>query len=331
MTEVERLREILKHVKGAKAKRRVLTSLHEAQRAEKRERTAEALRISIRKCRECPLSRKRTNAVPFSGPIHGLADLVVVGEAPGADEDATGIPFVGRSGRKLNLLLEQAGTDRERVFVCNTLCCRPPKNRDPKTEELEACLPNFQAQLEIADVPVGVTLGAYAYANVMGEGRSTVKLADVAGVPIWKDNMIWIPTYHPAFSLRNGWAGTHIRETLQMGVALRKGTMKPPIPPWQQVEFDGHKVSGLDDALKKKGWALMGSETLGGQLVVVDPEFRKGQGPKKLPEKIRHLPEYELRELVAMGMLGRGRGEWGKRQMQAIHMVKHEFGGKVML
>jgi DNA polymerase len=330
MTDVERLKTLLQRVPGVEAKRTVLVRLREAQAAEKRSQQGEDLKKAIRKCRECDLGRKRLNAVPFTGPTHGEADLVIVGEAPGENEDIKGEPFIGRSGRKLDLLLEQSGTHRSRVFICNTLCCRPPENRDPKPEELASCLPNFTAQLEIADVPVGIALGGYAYANVMGEARSSVKVGDVAGIPTWRRNMIWIPTYHPAYSLRQAWAGSEIRKAIELGLALRKGTMRPPIPPWQQVEVDGSQVSGLDKAVEKKGWALVHSKTLGQQIVIVDPMHRD-RGPEKLPEKIAHLPQYELEELMAMGMLGKGMGGWNKKQLQAVHMVKHEFGGKVVL
>jgi uracil-DNA glycosylase len=154
---------------------------------------ADELRIQIIKCRNCGLNRTRNNAVPYSGPTHGKADLMLVGEAPGADEDAKGVPFVGKSGKLLDRLLRVAGTDRDRCFVANTLACRPPNNRDPKARELEACRPNFDAQIELADVPVGVTLGAYALANVIGKARSSVSMGEYLDKPVWVDGRIWIP------------------------------------------------------------------------------------------------------------------------------------------
>lgn len=328
-SRVERLERLMKTVDGVKAKRVILRKLKAARKKLRVEEEAETLRTQIVKCRECSLGRTRTRAVPYSGPTHGQADLVIVGEAPGDNEDRTGTPFVGRSGRKLDTLIKKAGSDRDRMFVCNTLCCRPPENRDPKRDELDACRPNFDAQLLLADVPVGVTLGAYAFAAVMEQSRGSVSMGEIVGEVYWRRGMIWVPAYHPAYALRQPWAGDTIYEALVTAIALRRGRMRPPIPPWDQVEIEGRSLMTLEEGLTKVGWVLMHSEVLGCQILVVDESFKKMRGPK-IPGKLAHLPRYEMSELIAMGMLSK-RGELDKRELQAIHMVKHEFGGKVML
>lgn len=142
---VDALRKTLQAVKSPQAKKLILKQIR-----------TETLVDQIRGCRDCGLGLIRTRAVPWSGPTEGAAELIIVGEAPGAEEDRTGIPFVGRSGKLLDLLLERAGTTRDRCFVANTLCCRPPDNRDPRPDELAACRVNFDDQLAISGAFIGV-------------------------------------------------------------------------------------------------------------------------------------------------------------------------------
>lgn len=315
MGEVERLQEQLGRVTGP-AKQVVLGKLRAAE-----------VRDRISWCQHCGLGKTRLRAVPWSGPTEGRAHLIVVGEAPGSDEDRQGVPFVGRSGQLLDRLLEEAGTSRRNVFVCNTLCCRPPKNRDPEPGELVACHPNFEAQLNLAGVHVGVALGGYAIANVLGLDRQSVTVGSYLMNPVWKDGRIWLGTYHPAYALRNPNAKKTIRETLQMGLALRWGEAVTPYPVWDQVEVMDKKGTEFGVELDRQGWVLVHSKLLGGQIVVtLNSETRV----VNVPSTLTHLPSYTFDELLAVGLAGKGK-RLGKEELQRIHMVKHEFGGTIML
>ena len=118
-----------------------------------------AVRQLIMACNECSLGS--ANRVPFDGPTSN-PDLVLVGEAPGANEDREGRPFVGRAGKLLDEVLERAGSKRSHVMVVNSVCCRPPGNRDPEWSEIESCQPNLLAQLKLTNAKVAVTLGRVA-------------------------------------------------------------------------------------------------------------------------------------------------------------------------
>ncbi|KKN17451.1 hypothetical protein LCGC14_0965800, partial [marine sediment metagenome] len=119
MKTTDELRAQLATTSSPTTKKVILTQISRAKLTEEEE----SLRHQIRKCRRCGLNRTRSHAVPFSGPTRGRADLMIVGEAPGASEDSKGIPFVGASGKLLDLALSQAGTKRDQCFVANTLCC----------------------------------------------------------------------------------------------------------------------------------------------------------------------------------------------------------------
>lgn len=160
--------------------------------------------MDIEQCCCCGLDQTRNNPVPGEGDPH--ARLVFVGEAPGADEDEQGRPFVGRAGQLLTKMIEAMGLSRRDVYILNILKCRPPGNRDPKPNEIESCTPFLHRQLQIIDPEVIVALGAHAARTLLetkdaigkmrgmfheytpGEGAKPIKL---------------MPTYHPAYLLRN--------------------------------------------------------------------------------------------------------------------------------
>ena len=163
--------------------------------------TLDAVRDVALGCPRCRLAETRTKVVFGEGDPQ--ADVMVVGEAPGQDEDRTGRPFVGRAGRLLDLLLMTAGFERERVYICNVLKCRPPGNRNPLPDEVEACSPYLLKQVELVRPKVIVAFGTFAAQTLLGTdvsiGRLHGRLHQYRGIPL-------VPTYHPAALLRNpGW------------------------------------------------------------------------------------------------------------------------------
>jgi len=164
----------------------------------------EKISEQVRQCRKCELGSLRTNAVPGEGSC--TAQIVFVGEGPGADEDAQGRPFVGRAGKLLDKIIAACGLKRSDIFICNILKCRPPGNRDPRPEEIISCLPYLQRQLELINPEVIVALGAHAAKTLLDTNKSIGQLrgqfheyyAGLAAAPIKL-----MATYHPAYLLRN--------------------------------------------------------------------------------------------------------------------------------
>jgi len=151
-------------------------------------------------CTACPdLVATRQTVVP--GEFPAQARLLLVGEAPGAQEDETGRPFVGRGGQLLDRLLAEAGLDRRLIAVANTVKCRPPDNRTPFRGELHRCRGWLDRQVELADPLLVVTLGGTALSWALGTG---LRLADMRGrVHPWRRRLL-LPTYHPSAALRFG-------------------------------------------------------------------------------------------------------------------------------
>ena len=149
-------------------------------------------------CQRCPLYRTATQSVFSDGTP--TARLVFIGEAPGRDEDLQGVPFVGAAGKLLTKMIEAMGFKRQDVYICNVLKHRPPENRTPLPEEMEACLPFLEQQLAIIQPKVICTLGAIATKALLGPHISIMKirgsLREFNGIPL-------IPTLHPAYLLRN--------------------------------------------------------------------------------------------------------------------------------
>lgn len=160
--------------------------------------TLEKLAQLIRTTYCCDLCPSRTNAVPGEGNPN--ARLVLVGEGPGATEDATGRPFVGAAGKLLEEILGAVDLGREDVFICNVVKCRPPQNRKPLPDEIAACIPYLHRQLAIIRPRVIVTLGGTAAEALLGVKRS---LGDLRGKVHRYDGIPLVATYHPAALLRN--------------------------------------------------------------------------------------------------------------------------------
>jgi DNA polymerase len=152
----------------------------------------------IHDCRRCPLGFSRTHAVPGVGPES--ARIMVVGEAPGQNEDQQGEPFVGAAGKLLDQLLKGIGLSRGDVFITNILKCRPPNNRDPQPAEVQACSPYLEQQLRLIKPEVVLILGRHALARLLPGHDSISRLH---GRVIVKDAVTYIPVYHPAAALYN--------------------------------------------------------------------------------------------------------------------------------
>lgn len=160
-----------------------------------REKALKVIHDQVRTCTECPLHVGRTHAVPGAGPVDAL--IMFIGEAPGFHEDQQGVPFVGAAGRFLNELLEKAGIDRKRVFITNVIKCRPPGNRDPQLDEVEACKHYLDSQIEIIAPQVIVTLGRHSMARAFPEEKVSV----VHGQARKVGDQTYFPMYHPAAAL----------------------------------------------------------------------------------------------------------------------------------
>lgn len=159
----------------------------------------EALREFIGECRRCKLWGLRKNLVFGVGDPH--AELMFIGEGPGADEDARGEPFVGRAGQLLTDIIERGmGMTRAQVYICNVIKCRPPENRNPEPDEVAACEPFMMRQIELVKPRVIVGLGTFAVQAVLKVKTPISRLRgnwqDVNGVRM-------MPTFHPAYLLRN--------------------------------------------------------------------------------------------------------------------------------
>jgi DNA polymerase len=168
--------------------------------AERRERLVEVYRVAS-DCTRCPLSETRTQVVFGAGDAD--ADLMFIGEGPGAEEDRRGLPFVGRAGQLLNKMLETIGMARDDVFIANVVKCRPPDNRDPRPEEIESCRPYLEAQVQLIEPRVICTLGNFSTKLLTGNPqgitrvRGTPQLHELGGRPVFI-----LPLFHPAAALR---------------------------------------------------------------------------------------------------------------------------------
>ena len=151
-------------------------------------------------CKKCPLHKGRTNVVFGQGPVP--CDLMLIGEAPGADEDLQGLPFVGRSGQLLTNILESVGIKRDTdIYIANTVKCRPPENRAPNTEEITACFPFLEAQIHHVKPKIILLAGAPAVKTILASDEPMGKLR---GKWIkFKDGITVMPIFHPAYLLRN--------------------------------------------------------------------------------------------------------------------------------
>ena len=158
----------------------------------------EELKQEILSCQRCPLAHSRTQAVPGVGPK--TARLVIIGEAPGRQEDFQGEPFVGAAGQLLTKLLEDAGIPRNTVFITNTVKCRPPENRQPTQSEQDACRPFLTRQLSCIQPTVIALVGRVPAEALL---HATVRIGAVHGQTLTKEGSTFFVMYHPAAGLYN--------------------------------------------------------------------------------------------------------------------------------
>ena len=190
----------------------------------------------MRTCTKCRLHSSRTNAVPGDGSA--VASILIVGEGPGFNEDQLGLPFVGRSGKLLDELLATVPLSREDVFITNVVKCRPPNNRDPLPDEVAACRPYLEFQMQRLNPKVIVTLGRHSLLRFYPEG----KISNAHGKILrWRDRIL-LPLYHPAAGLRN----LAIKQDLQKDVlmlpealreSLRRTNTVSPVPKTGELQI----------------------------------------------------------------------------------------------
>jgi len=170
----------------------------------------EEVKKELGDCQRCPLGKLRTNLVFGEG--NPKSGLVFVGEAPGGDEDIQGRPFVGRAGQLLTKIIEAMGLTRKDVYICNILKCRPPGNRNPKPEEINACEPFLIKQLKVINPQVICALGTFAAHTLL---KTDVPITLLRGKFHAYHGIQLMPTYHPAYLLRNPGAKKQVWEDVQ--------------------------------------------------------------------------------------------------------------------
>jgi len=159
------------------------------------ENTLAEIAENIRQCQKCELSHSRKNAVPGAGPAN--AEIILIGEGPGFYENEQGLPFVGASGKFLTQLLTDGGVPRDTVFITNVVKCRPPGNRDPQEQELNACSIFLDQQIKAINPLIIITLGRFSMARYFENAR----ISGIHGQAVWRDGRLIVPMYHPAAAL----------------------------------------------------------------------------------------------------------------------------------
>jgi uracil-DNA glycosylase len=192
--------------------------------AERREQLKQVYREAST-CTRCPLSETRTTVVFGAG--NADADLMFVGEAPGANEDKQGLPFVGQAGKLLDKLLAEIGLAREQVFIANVLKCRPPGNRDPRPQEIESCRHYLHSQVELIEPLVICTLGNFSTKLLRGDPTGISRIHGQPEVHVLGHRAVRLfPIYHPAAALYT----PSMLETLRADFALLPELLAQPAP-----------------------------------------------------------------------------------------------------
>jgi len=174
------------------------------------------IRDDLGDCTRCKLRTQGRRQIVF-GVGHPDASLMFVGEAPGADEDVQGEPFVGRAGQLLTKIIEAIGLTREQVYIANVIKCRPPSNRNPEPDEVEQCEPFLFRQIDAVAPDVIVALGKFAAQSLL---KTTEPITRLRGREFSYRDGILIPTYHPAYLLRNPSAKRDVWEDMKRVKAI---------------------------------------------------------------------------------------------------------------
>lgn len=192
----------------------------------------ETLHDEIGACTKCLLHRGRTNVVPGEGPED--VDIMFIGEAPGFHEDQQGRPFVGAAGKFLEELLESIDMKRQDVFIANVIKCRPPGNRDPLPDEIEACKPYLDRQIEILRPKLVVTLGRFSMARAFPKAR----ISRIHGQARKIGGVLYLPMYHPAAALHQPSLRSTIKQDMQQIPDLieRAAQIAESSPPLAEAE-----------------------------------------------------------------------------------------------
>jgi DNA polymerase len=188
-------------------------------------------------CTRCDLHYSRKNAVPGTG--NPQAEIMLIGEGPGFHENVQGLPFVGAAGQFLDELLADAGLKREEVFITNVVKCRPPGNRDPQVEELDACKPYLERQIAAVNPDVIVTLGRFSMGHFINNG----KISGIHGKPFWSGGRMIIPMYHPAAALHQ----PSLREVVKQDFAM----LPEMIARAQETRRNNPDLAALSDPLEE--------------------------------------------------------------------------------
>ena len=204
------LRQIIKSIKKYMETEKLAGIGEFYLRPQPKDQSLEKLNQEAVKCKQCLLYQTRKN--PVFGQGNPRAKLVFVGEAPGREEDLQGLPFVGRAGELLTKIIEAMGLERKDVYICNVLKCRPPQNRNPLPSEILACYGYLKRQLEIINPKIICCLGKFACFVLLNQELPMTKLRgkfqDFQGIKV-------MPTFHPAYLLRNPSAKRLVWEDMQ--------------------------------------------------------------------------------------------------------------------
>jgi DNA polymerase len=208
--------------------------------AEERREELVALFNEVKDCTRCPLHATRTKAVFGAG--NADAGLMFVGEAPGAEEDRQGLPFVGRAGQLLNQMLEEIGLSREEVFIANVLKSRPPGNRDPQPLEIETCKPYLFEQIRLIEPTVICTLGNFATKLLSGNPTGITRVHGTPQMHELGGRMVFLlPLFHPAAALRT----PAVKESLRSDFAALPDLLAvgPPTADEEPVDEPAEEVA----------------------------------------------------------------------------------------
>ena len=159
--------------------------------------TITALEHTVSQCEKCGLSKSRNHTVPGEGNYD--AQVMMIGEAPGSNEDKTGRPFAGRAGNLLNELLDSVSIKRSQIYITNTLKCRPPSNRDPQQTEIDSCEPYLALQISLINPSIIITLGRFSFSKFF----PNITLSKARGIVREWNGIKILPMYHPAAALYN--------------------------------------------------------------------------------------------------------------------------------